>query len=111
MYPEIREIGAFILYRRIQSSMGMQTGMGVPTTQPDTQSPSPLEQMQRTDIDRGTQVGDDILDVRPEEEEQGTSNDHRKTRGGLDRCHNATAPPPEVDRLGLQVWRIGCGNT
>lgn len=20
-------------------------------------------------------------------------------------------PPPEVDRLGLQVWRIGCENT
>ncbi|KMQ87296.1 reverse transcriptase-7 [Lasius niger] len=28
--------------------MGMQAGMGVPTTQPDTQSPSPLKQMQRT---------------------------------------------------------------
>lgn len=55
-----------LLYRRIQSSMEMQTGMGVPTTQPDTQS-SPLKQMQRTRIDRGTQVGEDILDVRPRE--------------------------------------------
>lgn len=82
-----------LLYRRIQSSMGMQAGMGVPTTQPDTQSPSPLKQMQRTGIDRGTQVGEDILDARPREEEQGTSDDHRETKGSPDRCHNATASP------------------
>lgn len=71
----------------------MQAGMGVPTTQPDTQSPSPLKQMQRTGIDRGTQVGEDILDAKPGEEEQGTSDDHRETRGSPDRCHNATASP------------------
>jgi len=58
---------------------------------PDSQSPSALKQVQRTGIDRSTQVGEDILDVRPGEEEQGTSDDHRETRGSPDRCHNATA--------------------
>ncbi|GAB1869713.1 Reverse transcriptase domain-containing protein [Camponotus japonicus] len=90
-----------LLYRRIQSFMGLQTGMGISTTQLNSQGPGPPEQVQRTSIDRGTQVGENLLDVGSGAEEQRTSDDHRGTRESSNRCYDTATSPKGVENW---VW-------
>ncbi|XP_046612853.1 uncharacterized protein LOC124301607 [Neodiprion virginianus] len=98
-----------LLHRRIQSSMGLQTGMGVPSTQPHPQSLGTLEQEQRTGTDRNPQLGEDVLDVRPNPEIYGATNADSNVGEGAKRHHDRSTTPRDRAPFspGVEGWVWG----
>ena len=96
------------LHRRLESSMEMQTRMGLPSPKPIAQSTGPSEQMEGSfpivapRWDQTFWLAD--LTSRSKEPHLTLQNLENVL---IDLSTNL--PPQQVERLTLQVWKVGCG--
>lgn len=71
-----RSVGKIL--RCLQSRLGLQASVDIPSPQPDSQSPGTPEQKSREILASGPQMGTNILDARPSESEPSTSKNDRE---------------------------------
>ncbi len=81
------------IHRCIQPLLGLQTSLGLPSRQSDSQGSGPSEPLQRPVPSGGSQLASDLLATRSGEQESGAPLDNSRSPQGFDRSDNQQTSP------------------